>query len=261
MAFSRGDLADLNVFAVVARNRSFRRAGAELGLSTSALSHAMRNLEGRLGVGLLNRNSRSVTPTHAGEALLESLELGFQHIGDALERLNQFREKPTGRLRLNVPRDAVDLLLRPVLPEYMRMYPEMELEITVDDNFVDIVAGGYDAGIRHGGTVAEDMIAMNLGPLLRWIVVGAPGYLRQHGIPKMPEDIREHSCIRMRCHEAIYKWEFEKDGDARIVDAPGPLIVNDLDLAAHAAEDGGAWPTASSPRWPSSWRPADCRRF
>jgi DNA-binding transcriptional LysR family regulator len=238
MTFTRSDLADLNVFAVVARNRSFRRAGAVLGLSTSALSHALRNLEGRLGVRLINRSNRSVAPTHAGEALLERLELGFAHIEDALEDLNRFRETPIGRLRLNVPRDAVDLLIRPVLPQYMAAHPDMEVEITVDDDLVDIVAGGYDAGVRQGGAVAEDMIAMSVGPPLRWIVVGAPGYLRRNGVPAVPEDIRQHACIRLRCHDAIYKWEFEKDGQTRAVDTPGSLIVNNGDLAVKAAEDG-----------------------
>jgi DNA-binding transcriptional LysR family regulator len=239
MAVSRSDLADLNVFVVIARHRSFRRAGEELGVSTSALSHAMRNLEARLGVRLINRSSRSVVPTHAGEALIERLELGFRHIGDALEELNSFRESPKGLIRLNVPKDAVDLLIRPVLPDYLRAFPDMELEITVDDGMIDIVAGGYDAGIRPGGTIAKDMIAVPLGPPLRWIVVGSPSYLRKHGTPRRPEDIMGHSCIRLRCHDAIYRWEFERaDGEIRILDAPGALTVNDLDLSIEAAVDG-----------------------
>ncbi|MDB5705382.1 MAG: LysR family transcriptional regulator [Sphingomonas bacterium] len=239
MAVSRSDLADLNVFVVIARHRSFRRAGEELGVSTSALSHAMRNLEARLGVRLINRSSRSVVPTHAGEALIERLELGFRHIGDALEELNSFRESPKGLIRLNVPTDAVELLIRPVLPDYLRAFPDMELEITVENSMIDIVAGGYDAGIRPGGTIAKDMIAVPLGPPLRWIVVGSPTYLRKHGTPRVPEDILRHSCIRLRCHDAIYRWEFERaDGEIRILDVPGALTVNDLDLSIEAAVDG-----------------------
>jgi DNA-binding transcriptional LysR family regulator len=175
MVVARSDLADLNVFVVIARHRSFRRAAEELGVSTSALSHAMRNLEARLGVRLINRSSRSVVPTYAGEALIERLELGFRHIGDALEELNRFRDSPKGLIRLNVPKVAVDALIRPVLPAFLRAHPEMEVEITAEDGLIDIVARGYDAGIRPGGTIARDMIAVPVGPPLRWIAGNSSG--------------------------------------------------------------------------------------
>jgi DNA-binding transcriptional LysR family regulator len=239
MVVARSDLADLNVFVVIARHRSFRRAAEELGVSTSALSHAMRNLEARLGVRLINRSSRSVVPTYAGEALIERLELGFRHIGDALEELNRFRDSPKGLIRLNVPKVAVDALIRPVLPAFLRAHPEMEVEITAEDGLIDIVARGYDAGIRPGGTIARDMIAVPVGPPLRWIVVGSPAYLRERGVPRAPEDVRLHSCIRLRHHDSLYRWEFERgDGEIRVIDAPGALTVNDQDFAIRAAEDG-----------------------
>lgn len=239
MVVARSDLADLNVFVVIARHRSFRRAAEELGVSTSALSHAMRNLEARLGVRLINRSSRSVVPTHAGEALIERLELGFKHIGDALEDLNRFRDSPKGLIRLNVPKVAVDALIRPVLPAFLRAHPDMEVEITAEDGLIDIVAQGYDAGIRPGGAIARDMIAVPVGPPLRWIAVGSPAYLRERGAPRVPDDVRLHSCIRLRHHDSLYRWEFERgDGEIRVIDAPGALTVNDQDFAIRAAEDG-----------------------
>ncbi len=239
MVVARSDLADLNVFVVIARHRSFRRAAEELGVSTSALSHAMRNLEGRLGVRLINRSSRSVVPTYAGEALIERLELGFRHIGDALEELNRFRDSPKGLIRLNVPKVAVDLLIRPVLPAFLRAHPDMEVEITAEDGMIDIVAQGYDAGIRPGGAIARDMIAVPVGPPLRWIAVASPAYLHERGLPRVPEDVQLHSCIRLRCRDSLYRWEFERaDGEIRVIDAPGALTVNDPDFAVRAAQDG-----------------------
>src|SRR5258706_4869120 len=222
MVVARSDLADLNVFVVIERHRSFRRAAEELGVSTSALSHAMRNLEGRLGVRLINRSSRSVVPTYAGEALIERLELGFRHIGDALEELNRFRDSPKGLIRLNVPKVAVDLLIRPVLPAFLRAHPDMEVEITAEDGMIDIVAQGYDAGIRPGGAIARDMIAVPVGPPLRWIAVASPAYLHERGLPRVPEDVQLRSCIRLRCRDSLYRWEFERaDGEIRVIDAPG----------------------------------------
>lgn len=197
-AFNRSDLADLNVFVTICRRRSFRLSAAELGVSTSALSHAMRNLETRLGVKLLNRTSRSVVPTAAGMALAEQLERGFHTIGEALDQLERYRGSPAGRLRLNVPRDASRLLLSPVLPAFFSAYPDIQLDITVDDHLVDIIAEGYDAGIRYGDTVPRDMIATPLSGPLRWVVVGSPAYLARHGRPARPEDLMHHACVRMR---------------------------------------------------------------
>ncbi|MBF3345116.1 LysR family transcriptional regulator, partial [Pseudomonas aeruginosa] len=176
-AFTRSELADLNVFMTIVRRRSFRHSAQELGVSTSALSHSMRNLEARLGVKLLNRTSRSVVPTDAGSALAAKLEDGFQVIGEALGELDAYRTSPVGRLRLNVPRDASRLLLGPVLRRFTEAYPDLQLELSVEDRMVDIVADGYDAGIRYGGTVPQDMVAVPLTGELRWVVAASPDYL------------------------------------------------------------------------------------
>lgn len=183
-AFTRSELADLNVFMTIVRRRSFRHSAQELGVSTSALSHSMRNLEARLGVKLLNRTSRSVVPTDAGSALAAKLEDGFQVIGEALGELDAYRTSPVGRLRLNVPRDASRLLLGPVLRRFTEAYPDLQLELSVEDRMVDIVADGYDAGIRYGGTVPQDMVAVPLTGELRWVVAASPDYLARHGVPQ-----------------------------------------------------------------------------
>lgn len=197
-AFTRSELADLNVFMTIVRRRSFRHSAQELGVSTSALSHSMRNLEARLGVKLLNRTSRSVVPTDAGSALAAKLEDGFQVIGEALGELDAYRTSPVGRLRLNVPRDASRLLLGPVLRRFTEAYPDLQLELSVEDRMVDIVADGYDAGIRYGGTVPQDMVAVPLTGELRWVVAASPDYLARHGVPQRPDDLLRHVCIRMR---------------------------------------------------------------
>jgi DNA-binding transcriptional LysR family regulator len=240
-AFKRSELADLNVFMTIVRRRSFRHAAIELGVSTSALSHAMKALESRLGVKLLNRTSRSVVPTAAGGELAARLERGFQTIGDALGDLERHRASPVGRLRINVPRDAARLLLAPVLARFVANYPDTQLDITVDDRFVDIVADGYDAGIRYGGRVPKDMIAMPLTGPLRWVVVGSPEYLGSHGRPKLPKDLLRHHCMRMRIGDnSVYKWELGTGEKAEEIDVPGSLSVNETDLAVEAALRGVA---------------------
>lgn len=238
-ALTRSELSELNVFVAICRRRSFRLAAAELGVSTSALSHAMRNLEGRLGVKLLNRTSRSVVPTAAGSALAEQLEQGFQCIGAAVDALDRYRSSPVGRLRLNVPRDASRLLLRPILGEFLGSYPDIQLDITVDDHLVDIVAEGYDAGIRYGNTVPRDMIAAPLTGPLRWVVVGSPAYLARRGRPKTPAELMRHACVRMRIGDnSLYKWELNNGKQALELDVPGPLCVNETDVAVDAALNG-----------------------
>ncbi|AKJ69515.1 hypothetical protein PATSB16_38570 [Pandoraea thiooxydans] len=237
--FNRSDLADLNVFVTICRRRSFRLSAAELGVSTSALSHAMRNLETRLGVKLLNRTSRSVVPTAAGMALAEQLERGFHTIGEALDQLERYRGSPAGRLRLNVPRDASRLLLSPVLPAFFSAYPDIQLDITVDDHLVDIIAEGYDAGIRYGDTVPRDMIATPLSGPLRWVVVGSPAYVARHGRPARPEDLMHHACVRMRIGDnSLYKWELSNGQQALALDVPGAISANETDVAVDAALGG-----------------------
>jgi DNA-binding transcriptional LysR family regulator len=239
MPLDRAELADLNVFLAICRRRSFRQAAAELGVTPSALSHAMRNLETRLGVKLLNRTSRSVAPSAAGAALAEQLEQGFAQITLALDAMERFRAAPKGRLRLNVPRDAARLLVNPVLPDFFAAYPEVALEVTVEDRMVDIVAEGYDAGIRYGDTVPGDMIAMPLTGPLRWVVVGSPAYLARRGRPQTPDDLLRHDCMRIRLgNNSLYKWELGDGGQAVEVDVPGPLTVSETDTAVEAALNG-----------------------
>lgn len=196
-AFNRSELADLNVFMTIIRRRSFRHAAHELGVTTSALSHTMRNLETRLGVKLLYRTSRAVEPTDAGTLLAEKLRQGFAMIQDGLDTLDLHRESPIGRLRLNVPRDAAALLLAPILGEFTNAYPQLRLDVIVEDAMIDIVAEGYDAGIRYGATVPQDMVAVPLTGTLRWIMVASPGYLARCGIPQAPKtccSIRASAC-------------------------------------------------------------------
>ena len=236
---SRADLADLNAFVVIERLRSFTKAAMELGISTSALSHSMRNLETRLGVRLLNRTSRTVSPTDAGVNLAKRLQVGFEEIGGALEEINQHRDRPVGRLRINVLSDSARLVLVKVLPRYLETYPDVAIEVAVDDRMIDIVESGFDAGIRFGGTIKEDFIAVRIGAKLRWVTVASPRYLNLHGRIASPEDLRNHHCIQLRTGAGtIYRWDFEKDGEHRVVDVPGQLCVNETALGIDMALAG-----------------------
>ena len=235
----RAAVSDLSAFVAVATHRSFSRAAAELGLSPSALSHTVRSLEERLDLRLLNRTTRSVAPTEAGERLLERLRPALRDIDDALEDANAFRAKPAGRLRLNVPRSAALLLLAPVMTRFITAYPQMRLEITTEDRLVDIVASGYDAGVRFGESVERDMVAVRIGPDLRMAVVGSPAYFRRHPKPVKPRDLHGHACIRFRLPSgAIYRWEFEKKGEVLEVEVDGPLTLSDQQVMLQAALDG-----------------------
>lgn len=235
----RAGLSDLSAFVAVATHRSFTRAAAALGLSASALSHTVRGLEERLDLRLLNRTTRSVAPTEAGERLLERLRPALRDIDDALEDANAFRDKPAGRLRLNVPHSAALLLLAPVMTRFIKAYPQMRLEITIEDRLVDIVAGGYDAGVRFGESVERDMVAVRIGPDLRLAVVGAPGYFQRHPKPRRPHDLHDHACIRFRLPSGtLYRWEFERKGEPLEVEVGGPLTLSDQQLMVQAALDG-----------------------
>ncbi|WP_431022923.1 Transcriptional regulator (plasmid) [Erwinia rhapontici] len=236
---SRSDLADLNAFRIVERLRSFTKAAVELGITTSALSHAVRNLESRLGVRLLNRTSRTVAPTEAGASLALRLDLGFREIGDALDEINRMRDRPVGRLRLNVLSDGARLVMARHLPKFLSQYPEVEVEICVDDRMVDIVSEGFDAGIRFGGTVPEDLVAVKLGSELKWVAVASPRYLYHRPAPVTPEDLRAHSCIQLRTGQGvIYKWEFNKGNEHRAIDVPGQICVSETTLAIELALAG-----------------------
>jgi DNA-binding transcriptional LysR family regulator len=240
MQFRRSDLTDLSYFLEIAKHLNFRRASLELGLSSSALSHALRGLEERLGVRLLNRTSRSVTLTAAGEALRMAILEPFEDIGRALDVLNRFRDAPMGRVRLSVPNEAAEHLVGPIMATFLERYPDVEIEVSVSNRMIDITEGGFDAGIRYGGTVPEDMIAQRLSPDVRWLVVGAPVYFEKFGVPAHPKDLLSHRCIRIRIgDDRIYRWEFERGSEQLEVNVPGALLV-DQGLIGLAAVKQGA---------------------
>jgi DNA-binding transcriptional LysR family regulator len=235
----RPDFSDLAAFVTVATRRSFRRAAVELGVSASAVSHAIRGLEERLGVRLLNRTTRSVAPTEAGERLLARLQPAFRDIGDAVEDVNAFRETPVGTLRLNLPRAAAPLILEPIMARFLRDNPRMHLEVVADDGLVDIVSAGFDAGIRLGERLERDMVAVRIGPDQRFAVVGSPAYFGDRKRPRMPEDLRDHACIRYRFPSGTpFRWRFEKNGTALEIDVDGPITLGDQELMVSAALDG-----------------------
>ncbi len=236
---SQPTLVHLSVFTAVARHSSFQKAGAEMGMSTSAVSHAIRGLEELLGVGLFNRTTRSVAMTDAGQRLLERSQPALRDVGDALEEMNNFRTTPTGTLRINASRIAAHLLLAPLMDRFLAAYPEIHLEIVDEDSLVDIVANGFDAGVRFQDQVPEDMIAVPIGPPQRLVVVGSPAYLVRRGIPRAPEDLMQHDCIRHRFPSGrLYHWEFEKDAHKHEMDVRGRVTLGDAGLALRAARDG-----------------------
>lgn len=228
MVISRTDLADFSYFLAIARHRSFRRAGLEIGVSASALSHALKGLEARIGVRLVNRTNRSVTLTAAGEELFAALKSPFEAIGLAVEALNRHRGNPVGRIRINVMQHASALLLAPVLPVFVERYPEIEIDVQVSNHLLDVVEAGADAGIRYGGTVPEDMVAQRLSANMRWVVAGAPTYLERHGIPLHPNDLLRHRCHRIRLgNDRIYHWDFERGEESFALDVPGAITIDD----------------------------------
>lgn len=224
----RSDINDLLAFIAVAREHSFTKAAAKLGVSQSALSHTLRGLETRLGVRLLNRTTRSVAPTQAGERLLQSVAPRFEEIEAELAALNTLRDKPAGTIRISSADYAADTILLPKLAKFLPNYPDIKVEIGIDDRLVDIVAERFDAGIRDGEQVAKDMIAVRIGPDLRMAVVGAPSYFSKHSPPKKPQDLTDHACINLRLptRGGLYGWEFEKNRRKLNVHVEGQLIFN-----------------------------------
>lgn len=236
---SRTDLGDLNMFRAIAKAGGFRKAALDLDVSASALSHALRSLEARLDVRLCNRTNRNITLTDAGLDLLAKLETGFGAIEQGLEGLSRYRGRPMGRLRINVLTDAARLVLAPLLSKYVNAYPDVQLEVVVQDDFVDIVGGGFDAGIRFGGRVPEDMIAVPLGAEPRWIMVASPDYLAAAPPLAGPEDLKDHRCIGLRLGTgALYRWELEKDGREYLVDVEWAMIASETTLALEVVESG-----------------------
>ena len=239
MTLSRGDLADFSYFLALARHRNFRRAGLELGVSASALSHSLKGLEARLGVRLLNRTNRSVTLTAAGEELQAAILAPFDAIGAAAEGLNRYRDDPAGRIRLNVPEHASTLLLAPVLPAFTERYPDIEIEVVITEKLVDIVATAADAGIRYGGTAPQDMIAQRLSGDIRWVVVASAAYLERHGAPRHPRDLAAHRCLRFRLgDDRVYNWEFERGGEEIAVAVSGSIMIDSTAFALSLAMQG-----------------------
>lgn len=235
----RGDLPDLAAFAAVATHRSFRKAAAGLGVSPSALSHVIRGIETRLGVRLLHRTTRSVAVTEAGAALLARIGPALAEIGEAVEATRRFRDEITGTLRINAPHTACRFILLPLVARFLVRHPGVAVEIVPDNALTDMVAEGFDAGIRMGERVAGDMIALPIGGPQRFAVVGSPAYLARNGMPRDPDDLRRHACIRQRFPDGrIFKWEFERDGEAHDLEVEGPLTFGDQDLMVEAASRG-----------------------
>jgi DNA-binding transcriptional LysR family regulator len=236
---SRGRLLELEAAVAVARRRSFRAAAAELGLSRTALSAAIAELEARLSVRLFNRTTRSVSPTPAGEQFVAQVAPALTAIRDAADAVNQHRSTPTGVLRLNTSAGAARRILRPLVFEYLNRYPEMSVDIVTEGKLIDIVREGFDAGFRLAEQVPADMIAVPLGRDERLVIVGSPAYLAGRALPIAPADLSQHDCIRMRLPAgAVYRWEFEKDGEQLLVDVSGRLTLDDVTLIREAALAG-----------------------
>jgi DNA-binding transcriptional LysR family regulator len=235
------DLSALSMFLTVVEKRSFTKAAKRLGVTPSAISHAMRNLEDEIGVRLLSRTTRSVAPTVPGEHLLARLRPSFTEIREALGQVSRLRNKPAGRIRLLAPRLAVKTVLAPRIGRFVRDYPDITLEVTTDDSRMDIVAGGFDAGIHFGEYIEKDMIAVRVSQDQRPAIVGSPAYFESHPKPRSPRDLIRHRCINFRHGSAgVYRWEFEKGRKSLSVAVNGPLVVDDLDLVISAAVDGVA---------------------
>jgi DNA-binding transcriptional LysR family regulator len=230
----------LAIFSVVARERSFTRAAAKLGISQPALSRTMRQLEERLGVRLLARTTRSVSPTEAGEHLLQVIAPRFEEIHAELALLSQFRDKPAGKLRITAGEHAAITVLQPALEKILPNHPDIHVEIIVDYGLTDIVAEGFDAGVRLGEQVAKDMIAVRIGPDVRMAVVGSPTYFARHPRPKTPRDLIRHNCITIRLptYGGIFPWEFEKKGEELKVRVEGQLVFNNIAMRLDAALKG-----------------------
>lgn len=231
---------DILAFLAVARERSFTRAAAQLGVSQSALSHTIRRLEERLGIRLLTRSTRSVAPTEAGERLIRTVGPRLKEIDDELSSLSELREKPAGTIRITAGEHAAEASLWPALAKLLPRYPDIKVEITTDYGLTDIVAERYDAGVRLGEQVAKDMIAVRIGPDFRMAVVGAPCYFENRQKPKKPQDLTAHDCVNIRLptYGGLYAWEFEKRGRGLKVRVEGQLVFNTMMLRLNAVLAG-----------------------
>ena len=237
------DLNDLSAFMTVVRSGGFRDGARISGLSASGLSEAVRRLEAKLGVRLINRTTRSIAPTEAGARLLERLVPALGEIEAAMDVVNAFRDRPTGTLKLNVPASVSRLVLPSIVPAFLKAYPDIKLEVIVEDGFVDVLAVGCDAGIRYDERLEQDMIAVPIGPRVqRFATAASPSYLEAHGRPQHPRDLLSHACLRGQFASGrIHSWEFEQNGEVVVVDPVGPLVVRlgaAVDLAVSAAVAG-----------------------
>ncbi|MGA1802008.1 LysR family transcriptional regulator [Rhizobium sp. HT1-10] len=232
-------LGDLTAFVTIVSHRSFRKAADELGLSPSTLSHVIRTLELNMGVRLLNRTTRSVSPTEAGERLAARLMPVIRDFDIALAEVDEFRGRPSGMLRINTSAVGARALLASVVPTFLKRYPEMSLDLVTEGRLVDIVADGFDAGIRLGEQLPQDMIAVPFEGATRFVAVASPDYLRGRDAPKTPDDLKDHACIRFRLTSGkLFRWEFEKRGQEMAVDVAGALTLDDMQLMIEAAVKG-----------------------
>lgn len=235
------DLAELAAFDAVARHRSFRKASEERGVTASAISHAVANLEARIGIRLLNRTTRSVSLTDAGVMLLADLSLAFNSIGSALDALNQYRDTPFGKVRINAPNSIAPFVLGPIIGTLVERNPKLVLEVIATDRLVDIVQEGFDAGIRLGESLHEGMTAVRINRRLRFTVVGSPAYFARRPMPTTPDDLKQHVCIRnMFATGAHYPWWFNRDGSDVEFEPTGPIALHDHELMIEAALAGVA---------------------
>ena len=235
----RDELSVLSAFLTVAEERSFTRAAKRLNISTSGLSHAIRRLEEQIGVRLLTRTTRSVSPTDAGEQLLAHLRPALADIRGTLTTLSGLQTTPVGRVRLLCPRLAAKTVLAPKLGQFVRDYPDVILDVTTDDSRIDPVAGGFDAAIHYGEFIAQDMVAVRVSPDIQHAIVGAPSYFQSHAMPTSPRDLLSHRCINFRHRgESVYKWELDNRDESVAIAVNGPLVLDDEDLVMQAALDG-----------------------
>ncbi|TNM65718.1 LysR family transcriptional regulator [Aliirhizobium smilacinae] len=229
-------LSDLSAFTTIIAHRSFRKAAEELGLSPSTLSHMMRGLETRMGVRLLNRTTRSVSPTEAGERLAAKLGPALRELDAALEAVDDFRGGPSGTIRINTSSIVIRRLLENAVPTFLARYPDVALDLVSDGRLIDIVADGFDAGIRLRESVPQDMIAIAFGGPARFVTVASPDYIASRGEPSTPQELSQHACIRLRMPSGkLYRWEFERRGEETVVDVSGPLTLDDTELMVEAA--------------------------
>lgn len=235
----REELGNLAMFLVVAEERSFTRAAAKLGVSQSALSHTMRRLEAKLGLQLLNRTTRSVAPTQAGEQLIASLRPALEGINASIVSLTELQGRPAGTIRITTSEHAAHTLLWPAIDRLTAEHPDIRVELNIESGLTNIVAERFDAGVRLGERLEQDMIALRIGPRLRMATVGSPAYFARRGKPRSPHELAGHSCINLRMTSgSIYTWEFEKDGRELNVNVEGQLVLNNVDLIVNAAVAG-----------------------